>query len=322
MRVLALFPGGISDQILFFPTLEDIKRAFPKAEIDVVIEPRARPAYRVSKLVDEVIPFDYRAQNSPADWANLLGIIRDREFEVALSASGRWEEGVLLWLSGIPTRVTFAITRTPWLYTRTVPLDISQPQSQQYHNLLQGLGVTSTCPALSLNLPERDIAWAEAIRSQMGLTGGYVVMYPGSSSPAQGLPDRYPVDSWVTIIQDFQVKQPQLSVVLLRTPESQADVEHLTQRCANLKVVQPENLGQTAALVAGADLVLTPDSEVMQLAVALKVFTLALLGSSTPTTILPPTDNGQQTRFLALRSATEKLADLPSDTVLKKVWGG
>jgi len=31
MQVLALVPGGISDQLLFFPTLEHLKQAFPKA---------------------------------------------------------------------------------------------------------------------------------------------------------------------------------------------------------------------------------------------------------------------------------------------------
>ncbi|MEM8810150.1 MAG: lipopolysaccharide heptosyltransferase family protein, partial [Cyanobacteria bacterium P01_G01_bin.38] len=172
MRVLALVPGGISDQLLFLPTLEDIKRAFPKAEIAVVAEPRAKSAYRVSKQVDEVIPFDFQAQNSPADWANLLGIVRDREFEVAISTSGRWEEGILLWLSGIPTRITYKTTRTPWLYTHTVPAQNGQYKANAYHDLLKGLNLSSHCPALSLNLPEGDLAWAESIRAEMGLQKG------------------------------------------------------------------------------------------------------------------------------------------------------
>ena len=46
MRILALVPGGIGDQILFFPTLDDLKKAHPDAQIDVVVEPRAKSAYR------------------------------------------------------------------------------------------------------------------------------------------------------------------------------------------------------------------------------------------------------------------------------------
>ncbi|MEO0738641.1 MAG: lipopolysaccharide heptosyltransferase family protein, partial [Cyanobacteria bacterium J06649_12] len=90
MRVLALVPGGISDQLQFFPTLTTIKETYPNANIAMVVEPLAKSAYRISKAVSEVIPFDYRGQNSPSDWANLLGLIRDREFELALCASDRW----------------------------------------------------------------------------------------------------------------------------------------------------------------------------------------------------------------------------------------
>ncbi len=82
-----------------------------------------------------------------------------------------------------------------------------------------------------------------------------------------------------------------------------------------------ENLGQAAAIIAGADLLLTPDSYVMQLAAALKVFTLALFGKNKPEEMLPPI-KGEETRFLGIASETNKIADIPPDKVLEKVWGG
>jgi ADP-heptose:LPS heptosyltransferase len=48
MRIVALVPGGIGDQILFFPTLDNLKRSLPSAHIDVVTEPRSKAAYQVS----------------------------------------------------------------------------------------------------------------------------------------------------------------------------------------------------------------------------------------------------------------------------------
>ena len=120
MRILALVPGGISDQLLFFPALDDIKKAYPNAEIGVVAEPKAAAAYRVSKIVDTVVPFSFSAAKSPSDWANLLGVVRDREYEVVLSADDSWSTGLMLWLSGIPTRVTYKSTKAPYFYTATV----------------------------------------------------------------------------------------------------------------------------------------------------------------------------------------------------------
>ena len=103
MRIVALVPGGIGDQILFFPTLNDLKRYYPEAQLDVVVEPRSQGAYRVCKVVRDTIPFNFKDRNSLADWGNFVGVIRDREYDVALSLGQRGGVGLLLWLTGIRT---------------------------------------------------------------------------------------------------------------------------------------------------------------------------------------------------------------------------
>ncbi|MBE9065539.1 glycosyltransferase family 9 protein [Leptolyngbya cf. ectocarpi LEGE 11479] len=311
MRVLALVPGGISDQLQFFPTLTTLKKNYPNAEIAIVVEPAAKSAYRVSRAVSELIPFDYQGQNSPSDWANLLGIIRDREFELALCASHRWEEGVLLWLSGIPTRIGYSSTQVPWLYTSTVATDMQQSSTSPA--LLQSLAISPTAPPIEFNVPEEDIAWADAQCQSLGVAdSGYVVMYPGLNAQA----DSYPLDSWMSLIDDFQAKQPQLPVIILETVDSK-DTTTSLGRQRNLKTVTAANLGQIAALLAGANLVISPDSYVSQVAMTLQVFTLVL--QTTLSQPLPPTDG--EMRALGVQSATENLADLPPGNVLQKVWG-
>lgn len=311
MRVLALVPGGINDQLQFFPTLTAIQETYPNAEISVIAEPASKSAYRVSNAVNEVIPFNYRGQNSPADWANLLGIIRDREFELALCVSNRWEEGVLLWLSGIPTRIGYSDAQVPWLYTNTVTFDSRQYPSQ-YETLLKGLAQPSA--AIALNVPEQDITWADEQRQSTGLSGsGYIVMYPGLDLQADG----YPLESWMTIIDDFQSKQPQLPIVILKTVDSE-DVVASISRQRDLKMIESTNLGQVAAIIAGADLVISPDSYVSQIAMALQVFTLVM-----QTNLSQPLPTGEgEVRAVGVQSATDKLADLKPGDVLQKVWGG
>ncbi|KPQ36276.1 MAG: ADP-heptose:LPS heptosyltransferase [Phormidesmis priestleyi Ana] len=325
MRILALVPGGISDQLLFFPVLEDIKKVYSKAEIAVVAEPKAVAAYRVSKIVDTVLPFAFSGTTSPSDWANLLGLIRDREYEVAISSNTKWGTGLLLWLSGVPTRITYDTTRTPWFYTALVP-DKSQAgkpqyQAERYHDLLSAININTPTALPTINVPEGDIAWANALRDRLQLKNGYVLMYPG---PATGIGDRaasYPTPSWQALIKDFRAKQPNLPVVVLQTNDSAEQVNQLKQADSELVVATATNLGQTAAFIAGADLAISPDSHIMQLAVALKVFTLALFGSNQPEEMLPPTE-GEETRFLGISSPTGKITDIEPQTVLQKVWGG
>ena len=318
MRILALVPGGISDQLLFFPALDDIKRAYPNAEIGVVAEPGAAGAYRVSKIVDTVVPFAFSAAKSPSDWANLLGVVRDREYEVVLTADNSWSTGLMLWLSGIPTRVAYGNTKAPYFYTATVSSE-AHYQADRYHSLLGGMEMDGATPELAINVPEADIKWADALRDRLDIQKGYVLMYPG---PVTG--DRqsgYPMESWQTLIQDFRDKQPELPVVLLQTEASSEQVTQLKNQDSQLVVATAKNLGQVAALIAGADLVLAPDSHITQIAVALKVFTLALFGKNKPEERLPAI-KGEETRFLGITSETQEIADIKPETVLQKVWGG
>lgn len=319
MHVLALVPGGISEQLLFFPALEHIKQTFSNAEILVVVEPSAAAAYRVSKVVQATIPYSFGKNNSPADWANLLGIVRDREYEVVITPTADWATALLLWLSGTPSRLGYNGGANNLFLTATVPQKTEQYKAFQYHDLVAPLKITGPCPDIAINVPQSDIGWVDnQIRSQGIDEQGYVLIYTG---PAEGGgSDRYPVANWVAIIQDFQKRQPGLPLVILQQPETADAVKAIAQSVSNLKLIWPDNLGQIAALIAGANLVLTTDSYVSELGVSLKVFTLALFGQNSPERRLPPVDEGAQ-RFLGVESESSSVADIPVETVLKKVWG-
>ncbi|NJO11551.1 MAG: glycosyltransferase family 9 protein [Leptolyngbyaceae cyanobacterium SL_1_1] len=326
MRVLALVPGGIDDQILFFPTLDDLQQVYPKAEIDVVVEPKSKDAYRVSKVVDETILFDFQASSSPSDWANLLGIIRDREYSIVLSTSQDWSVGLMLWLSGIPIRIGYANPSSGIFLTNSVPFKPAQYQAHLYHDLLQGLDVTGTAPATSLSVPQKDLDWAEQTRESLELKNtGYVVLYgdPNTAPRSQVSRSFYPVESWQAIVADFQRRQPELPLVILQDSTNGLLVNALSELAPAVKVIQPANIGQTAAVLAGADLVICPDGYILQLAVALKVFTLALFGDSTPAKRLPPvsTSDSDEVRFVAITSLSDRVADISAQDVLKRAWG-
>lgn len=320
MRILALVPGGIGDQLLFFPTLDDLQRTFPNAEIDVVVEPRAKGAYEVCKSVNQIIPFDFKDRNSLSDWSNLLGVIRDRYYDIALSLGQRWAVGLLLWLTGTPVRIGYAGGAGQFLLTQAVPLKPEQYAAHMYHDLLQGLNITTPCPEIDIKLSKRHIEWAEAQQQHLGLKdSGYVLIHGGSSRLAKtkGIDKIYPVEKWQTIIQDFRTKQPDLPVVVIQGPEDEALVTQLKAACPDIKVVQPTSVGRLAAMIAGANLMLCTDSAPMHLAVALKVYTLALFGPTDPKKLLPESD-----RFVGIQSPTGNMADIDPETILEKVWGG
>lgn len=318
MRIVALVPGGIGDQILFFPTLDDLKRSYPNAQIDVVVEPRAKDAYRVSKSVHNTIAFDFKERNSLADLGNLLGVIREQEYDVALSLGQRWTVGLLLWLTGIPNRIGYAGSAGKFFLTSAVPLKQNQYAAQMYHDLLQGLDIHTATPELALSVPAKDLEWADGERKRLGIqNSGYVLIHGGSSQLAKtkGIDKIYPVASWKGIIQDFDRRQPDLPIVLVQGPEDADFVAALKETSPKLKVTTPADIGKLAAMIAGASLMLCTDSAPMHLAVAVKTYTLALFGPTDPKKLLP-----ESNRFIGIKSLTGKMADISPQMVLEKVW--
>lgn len=319
MRVVALVPGGIGDQILFFPTLDDLKRYYPNAQIDVVVEPRSKAAYRVSKSVNDVLVFDFKDRNSLADWGNLVGSIRDREYDVAIAAGQSWLVGLLLWLTGIPKRIGYQGKGAVFL-TDLVTFKPSQYAAAAYHDLLQPLGINSPNPELALNVPKPDIEWAQREQKRLGVNEtGYVLIYNGSDQPSLVISENtiYPVNNLLPIIQDLQYKQPDLPVVVVKAADNQEFVRSLLEYSPEIKVTSPDDIGKLAAIIAGANLMLSTDSASLQLSVAVQTYTIGLFGPTEPAKLLPKND-----RFLAIKSSTGKVADISPKTVLEKIWGG
>ncbi|MEB3118122.1 MAG: glycosyltransferase family 9 protein [Limnothrix sp.] len=317
MQILALVPGGIGDQILFFPALTQLKQTYPKAQIDVVVEPRSVAAYQVCASVRDTIAFDFKDRNSPADWGNLLGTIRDREYDAVLSLGRRWAVGLLLWLTGIPKRVGYAAGGKMFL-TDPVPLNLEQYAGDLYHDLVRGFGITAPRPALSLQVPQKELAWAEAEQARLGIKGqGYLLVHGGSSAMAKlkGFDKVYPVDSWKAVLTKVQQAKPELPIVLVKGPDDTDFVATLQAACPSLKLVAPNNIGQLAAMTAGANVMLCGDSGPMHISVALGTYTIALFGPTDPAKLLPPGDD----RFVAIKSPTDRMSDIPPSAILEKL---
>jgi len=222
-------------------------------------------------------------------------------------------------LTGIPIRIGYQGKGSVFL-TQTVPFKPSQYGATAYHELLQPLGIKTPLPELAVNVPKPDIEWAQKEQKRLGVhETGYVLIHTGSEqlSKANEQDKIYPLESWQQIIQDFQHKQPDLPVVVIKGTEDDQFVRSLLQSFPDVKVTAPSDIGKLTAMIAGANLLLSTDSAALQLSVAVQTYTIALFGPTDPAKLLPKND-----KFLGIKSPTGKTADISPKAVLEKVWGG
>jgi ADP-heptose:LPS heptosyltransferase len=312
-RLLALVPGGVGDQLLFFPTLTTLKQSYPDGVIDVVVEPRAASAYRLCSMVREPIKFDFKGSNSLADIGNLLGVIRDRNYDAVLTLGTRGAVRFLLWLTGIPERVGYR-GQADFFLTRTVPLQPDQYAAVMYHDLVKGLGITAPCPPMRLTLPKADLEWAKHTQTQMNLTNGYVLLHGGSSQLAviKGIHKIYAPSRWAEVIRAIQPKLDNLPVVVVKGPEDEEFVNGMIKELPQLAIVAPPDLGKLSAMVAGANLLLCTDSAPMHIGVAVGTALVALFGATDPAKLLP---SEPRIRFVK----ADSIQQIPPEAIIEKI---
>ncbi|NJK60886.1 MAG: glycosyltransferase family 9 protein [Oscillatoriales cyanobacterium SM2_1_8] len=315
MRILALVPGGIGDQLLFFPTLETLQQSFPTAAIDVVVEPRALAAYRLCPVTATPRPFDFKARNSLADWANLLGTLREQEYAIALSLGRNANIGLFLWLAGIPQRVGYGDSL---FLTDRVPYNGHQYAAHAYHDLVKGLRLKTPPPKMRIAVAKTDLDWANRERMALGITGGYIALHAGASllSQIKGIDKIYPATQWAEVLKGLQEKAPELPILLLKGPEDGAIAAALAATVPTLKTLSPPDTGKLAALIAGSNLFLCTDSAPMHIGVAVEANLLALFGATDPAKLLPPQPNFK----FVQAPAGQPLAALSPNTILAQLW--
>jgi ADP-heptose:LPS heptosyltransferase len=315
-RLLAINPGGVEDQILFFPTLQGIRDAFPTASVDVLVEPSAAVAYQVCPVPTKTIPFSFSNSPSLGDWVNLIGQIRERDYEVVLSTGRTAGNGFLLWLTGIPRRIAYAGSSTESLLTNPITMRQDQYAASMYHDLAKGVGVKQEAAIPKILVPEKAQAWVEQEFKTLQIEPGKLVLiYPGAGrlSAKNEVLRPYPTEQWGEILQGLidKTKNQNLQFAVIRGVEDKQFAAQLKEQLGNrVLFITPPDLSTLSALIQSAKLLLCVDSAPMHLAVATNTPLIGLFGPANLVRILP-----KSLRFIPLQDQNSIAAIKPSRVV-------
>ena len=248
MRVLFLIPGGIASQLQALPAVATVAASL-KAQIQVACAPQAAASWKLLPAVEKVLPFNFQEGSSLADWANLLGNVREPDFQVCLNlASGR-QVDLMLSMSHIPTRVATG----GFSATERVVLDGATWPQQALAAYLRPLGIGLDAQGYRLALPKAALDKASAALPPG--QGPALLLAPAKPIPGDAIPDAnsganpgatdWPAAQW----QGLQ--------------------ERVRQKLADLRVVHPlagGSLVEQAAQLASCDVVLSSDPIASELA--------------------------------------------------------
>lgn len=311
-RLLAINFGGIGDEILFLPCLASIKKYFPHWHVTLLLEPRSKAAVQVTNLVDQVLTYDVKKRPlMVSDLLELVGLMRNGNFDVVVSSGSSPAVSILLFLSGIEKRIGYASNLlAKVLLTNPVPLNKNQYAAGMYHDLVKGLGIEEVFsnPKIQVNSSSRKVISEKIEHLRNFATGKRVVIHPGTSKLAilKRIYKTWSSASWAQLIEMLLKKD--IEVILAGGPDDKEVVEAIMRSLSTygineqtknfaLAYGKTASLAELAALIEASDLLVCVDSAPMHVAVGLDKDVVALFAVTDPKHLLP-----QDKRFVALTS--------------------
>ena len=239
MRVLALSPGSLQQQLERLPVVAATAEQL-ESTVQVACPIAHRQIWELVPAVEKVIPFAFDEGSTLADWANLLGCVREPDFQVCLNfASGR-QVNLMLGMSHIPTRLAFDGFATTHKVQHT-----DGWKAQQLSGFAQAIGLTLKADDFRLSLPAKSL---DHIRSEQPAGNGPLLLLAPNGEPTD-----WPTDHWQSLTETIRQR-----LASLRSQQVSSETKLITRAgqvaCADV-VLSSCPITQLLAVYSGVPLV-------------------------------------------------------------------
>lgn len=273
------------------PLLTALRRAAPAAQIAWLVEPALAPLLTAHPDLNEVLVWPKAAWKQwfkSGRWLRLVlemtsfaGELRKRRFDLALDVQGLLRSRWLAWLSGARERIGFE-SREPgrWLLTRLVWRGPeSKEMSSEYKHLAGLLGLDTRVFEPRLVPAAEARIGARQLLTEAGIESDYAVICPFTTRPQK----HWLEDRWAELSRRLRDRYP-WPLVLLGGGGDRAAADRIRRAAGHglVDLVGRTSLGEAAAIIEQARLVIGVDTGLTHMGVAFHRPLVALFGSTCP----------------------------------------
>lgn len=295
-RLLIIRPSALGDVSRTTPALVSLRRAFPDAEIDWLVNAPFAPAIDQHPDLDGVIPFDRKRLGS---WSRRPAVLREaitwlnglrlRRYDRVIDLQGLLRSGLFAWASRAPRRVGFAnAAEAAWLaYTHRYPVDLSLHTVDRMLGLLEADGVSPVADLRLYASPEAQ-AWRD--QTLLGDRGGPDASYAVLAPTARWASKTWPAERFAEVARRLLDSRLAGQTLVMLTGPGEADrVAPLRQALGERDdVLWPStSVAQMMAILERASLAVCNDSAALHIAVGFGRPIVAIFGPTNPALVGP-----------------------------------
>jgi ADP-heptose:LPS heptosyltransferase len=274
-RVLFLRHDRAGDMVLSTGVLRAIARSHPGITLDVLASPLNAPIIEGADYVGATITFDKRALGSYIPTALRLRRARYDAVVDCMVTAPSVTTLLLVLASGAEHRIGIAGRGNDAAFTLTVPPD-PRPDGHMVDRLSALARAFDVDPEAmdrrpSLDVPEMEIARAVSMWGERAHDGARVLVNISAGTSERTWPD----ERYVEVMRHIRDRHPDAVLRVISAP-SETDRATRIANAAEARVVSTPTIRAAFALVATADLVITPDTSIAHAASALRVPAVAM----------------------------------------------
>ncbi|MDD5259376.1 MAG: glycosyltransferase family 9 protein [bacterium] len=285
-RILLIKLSAMGDTILMIPAIRNLRQAYPKAIIKMIVTKVNREVLADCPYLDGLILLDLEelVKKPWLSW-NFIKLLRKEYFDLAIDFD-QWLRisPLLAFLSGAEQRVGFKTLsqHRDQTYTKRVVHDPDKHEVECFLDLLRVLEVPITDKDPELWVQKSITTKINKKLADHGAEKGETMigLHPGCGS--HGFPRQWPEQSYVELIKRLQEEHQGMIVLTGGSQE-----EGLVNRIAAKLEVKPIlavgwDLAETIALVKKLKVLVCGNTGVMHIAAAVKTPVVALHGPTDP----------------------------------------
>jgi heptosyltransferase I len=278
-RVGVVTVSAVGNAVHLLPVLNSLKHHRPETRITCVVQPGAAALLRGHPAVDEIVLFE--RSRGWRGFAELRRELAHRPFDLLINLQAYFKSGVVAGLAGAPVKLGYDRERArelTWLFsTHRLPPRPHGHVQDEYLEFVEHLGV-----------PVRR-EWG--LEPTPGERARYAGLLPPAEAPTVALvlgttrPEKeWPAERYVELVDRLGEELGARAVLVGGRSERESAVADAVRRQAARAPLDLREweLRRLVYLLGRADVVVTPDTGPLHVAVALGTPTVALMGYTNP----------------------------------------
>jgi len=283
-NILVRTPNWVGDAVMSTPCLRALRNLYPSAKITLLARSYVCEIYNHAPWFDEIISYEREGKHSgPGGFLRLTGILRRRQFDLAVLLPNSFGSALMARLAGIPHRIGYQRDGRGWLLTDSLqPIRsrgrvIPRNMVDYYLELCHHLGARNCSRHVELFVSDKGESTADKILGNADRSRPLIGLNPGGAfgSSKCWMPERF------AKVADLLFERYNAQPILFSAP-SEKQIADRVVSSATHPILRVGNIDLDAlkSLMRRCTLLVTNDTGARHIAVAFDKPVVVIMGST------------------------------------------